>query len=181
MTLRVYQKESDAWIPVAPATTIEGRVATGEATQQAILATQVEMQTTINNALIDQARIKASPPGVAFMYQSGSSGLKEKYFQFWGSGSDTRMRLSAKGWDIDWLHMGINNDYYMENGPYFTIWYLESISHATDRPKWRQKVHGRINRIDWHDNDALVYISSKQTSGSLTENAVYNITIGGVM
>lgn len=37
MQLYVWHKESGAWIPVAPPSTLEGRVATGEATQQAII------------------------------------------------------------------------------------------------------------------------------------------------
>jgi hypothetical protein len=43
------------------------------------------------------------------------------------------------------------------------------------------KAHGRISRIDWHNDDALVYISSQQTNGLLGADISYNITIGGVM
>ena len=38
MQLYIWHTDSDAWIPVAPPTTLEGRVATGEATQAAIIA-----------------------------------------------------------------------------------------------------------------------------------------------
>ena len=38
MQLFLYHEESDAWLPVAPPTTLEGRVDAGEATQQAIIA-----------------------------------------------------------------------------------------------------------------------------------------------
>ena len=38
MTLRVFHEASEAWLAVAPATTVEGRVAAGEATQRAMQA-----------------------------------------------------------------------------------------------------------------------------------------------
>ena len=184
MTLRVFQQASDAWLAVAPATTIEGRVTAGEATQASIQAAQVEMQKTIDNALIEQAKLSEalnanSMPGLSFIYQSGSSNVKENHFLYWGSGSSSRMRLSAKAENIDWLSDGLNFDYTMEDGPYFTIWFLDV--NSTGRPKWKMKAHGRVSRIDWHNNDALVYISSQQTNGLLGADISYNITIGGVM
>ena len=50
MQLYIWHTDSDAWIPVAPPTTLEGRVATGEATQAAIIA-------QINESLQVQADI----------------------------------------------------------------------------------------------------------------------------
>ena len=38
MQLFMWHADSDAWLPIAPPTTLEGRVATGEATQTAIIA-----------------------------------------------------------------------------------------------------------------------------------------------
>ena len=172
MTLRVYQNESEAWIPVAPATTIEGRVATGEETQRAI-------QSTIDTALMDQAILRARPPGVRFWYQSGSSGLNDMHFQYYSG--DTRLRISSKGADIDWLSEGFTTDYDMSNGPYFTIWYLPSITFVSDRPKWKVRKHGRISRIDWHSNNILCYISSQHSHGGFGEGASYYITIGGIL
>ena len=52
MQLFVWHEDSDAWIPVAPPTTLEGRVTTGEATQQAIID-------KIQESLDDQAKIVA--------------------------------------------------------------------------------------------------------------------------
>jgi len=52
MQLYVWHEDSDAWIPVAPPTTLEGRVGAGEATQQAIIA-------QIQESLDDQAKIVA--------------------------------------------------------------------------------------------------------------------------
>ena len=171
MTLRVFHEASDAWLAVAPATTIEGRVTSGEAKQVAI-------QSTIDQSLVEQARIKASPPGVSFLYQSGSTGLTATHFQVWGgNGSDGRIRLHAQGQYIDWLYDGFTADYTMDNGPYFTIWYLDMVG----RPRWKMRNHGRVRRIDWHTNDAYVYMSSQKTNGSLLAGASYNITIGGVM
>jgi hypothetical protein len=51
MQLFIWHKDSDAWIPVAPPTTLEGRVSTGEATQQAIIA-------QINIALEEQEALR---------------------------------------------------------------------------------------------------------------------------
>ena len=50
MQLFIWHTDSDAWVPVAPPTTLEGRVATGEATQAAIIA-------QINESLQVQADI----------------------------------------------------------------------------------------------------------------------------
>jgi hypothetical protein len=51
MQLYVWHEDSGAWIPVAPPTTLEGRVSTGEATQQAIID-------QIQESLADQEEIK---------------------------------------------------------------------------------------------------------------------------
>ena len=50
MQLFLWHEESGAWLPVAPPTTLEGRVEAGEATQQAIIA-------QIQESLEEQARI----------------------------------------------------------------------------------------------------------------------------
>ena len=50
MQLFIWHEDSDAWLPVAPPTTLEGRVSAGEATQQAIIA-------QINESLQVQADI----------------------------------------------------------------------------------------------------------------------------
>ena len=121
------------------------------------------------------------PPGVKFTYQSGSSGLTEKHFQLWEDGSNKRIRISTKGVDIDWHDQGITTDYAMDNGPYFSIYFQPSISSANDRVKWRQRRTGRINRIDWHTDDILLYITSWHSYGSLSEEADYFITIGGIL
>jgi hypothetical protein len=52
MQLFIFHKDSDAWIPVAPPTTLEGRVSTGEATQDAIIA-------QIEESLEEQENIKS--------------------------------------------------------------------------------------------------------------------------
>ena len=51
MQLFLYHEESDAWLPVAPPTTLEGRVDAGEATQQAIIA-------QIQESLVEQETLK---------------------------------------------------------------------------------------------------------------------------
>ena len=51
MQLFMWHQESDAWLPIAPPTTLEGRVATGEATQQAIIE-------QIQESLVEQQQIK---------------------------------------------------------------------------------------------------------------------------
>ena len=52
MQLFIWHKDSDAWVPVAPPTTLEGRVTAGEATQRAIID-------QIQQSLDDQAKIVA--------------------------------------------------------------------------------------------------------------------------
>ena len=133
----------------------------------------------IDTALMDQALIRAKPPGVKFNYQTGSSGLNDMCFQLYQS--DSRLRISSKGVDIDWLADGFTHDYEMSNGPYFTIWYMPSIANPNDRPQWKVRKHGRIDRIDWHSNDILCYISSSKSNGTFADGATYYITIGGVI
>ena len=128
-----------------------------------------------------QHKINLQPPGVKFTYQEGSSGLIEKHFQLWESGEDKRIRISSKGVDIDWLDQGINPNYTMNDGPYFSIYFQPSIATANDRVKWRQRWHGRVKRIDWHSDDILVYLSSWYAYGSLSADANYFITIGGIL
>jgi hypothetical protein len=56
MQLFLYHEDSDAWIPVAPPTTIEGRVREGEATQQEIIKQiniSLEEQTAIRNKVAE--------------------------------------------------------------------------------------------------------------------------------
>ena len=51
MQLFMWHAESDAWLPIAPPITLEGRVATGEATQQAIIE-------QIQESLVEQEQLK---------------------------------------------------------------------------------------------------------------------------
>jgi len=51
MQLFLWHEESGAWLPVAPPTTLEGRVEAGEATQQAIIA-------QIQESLVEQAKLQ---------------------------------------------------------------------------------------------------------------------------
>jgi hypothetical protein len=53
MQLFLYHEDSDAWIPVAPPTTIEGRVREGEATQQEIIK-QIEVSLEEQRAIRDR-------------------------------------------------------------------------------------------------------------------------------
>ena len=133
----------------------------------------------VDEALMEQAYISARPPGVKFQYQPGSSDLNEMSFQWFQS--DSRLRISAKGVDIDWLADGFTHDYSMSNGPYFTIWYMPSIANVNDRPQWKVRKHGRIDRIDWHKDDILCYISSSKSNANFSDGATYYITIGGIL
>ena len=130
---------------------------------------------------VAQHAINCQPPGVEFRYQSGSSNLSPHNFQLWESGGSKRMRISNTGYSIDWLDSGMNQDYHMSNGPYFSIYFQPSIASTNDRVKWRQRWHGRVERIDWHTDDILVYVSSWYSNGSLSPGALYFITIGGIL
>ena len=257
MQLFIWHTDSNAWIPVSAPTTLEGRVASGETTQAAIIQqikVSLEEQASLRNkigelesekatveyvdaqddkllgktannivdnnfrisrsdgaiywktsgdeltlsrlktptsshhavnkayvdaALMDQALISARPPGVKFNYQTGSSGLSDMCFQWFQS--DSRLRISAKGADIDWLADGFTDDYDMSYGPYFTIWYMPSIANVGDRPQWKMRKHGRIDRIDWHKDDILCYVTSSKSNANFTDGATYYITIGGIL
>ena len=59
MQLFIWHTDSDAWLPVAPPTTLEGRVDAGEATQQAIIA-QIEVSLEEQRSIAERVVRKLS-------------------------------------------------------------------------------------------------------------------------
>ena len=59
MTLRVFHKASDAWLAVAPATTIESRVTAGEATQGMMISEIDNMKAQISNLINEVENLKS--------------------------------------------------------------------------------------------------------------------------
>ena len=65
MQLYIWHTDSDAWIPVAPPTTLEGRVATGEATQAAIIAQIQESLQVQADIMLKVGELEVSKGSVA--------------------------------------------------------------------------------------------------------------------
>ena len=129
-----------------------------------------------------QDRLDA-PPGQPFTYQSGSSGMSEKCFQYYNSDSRNKIRISTKSLNVDWASQNISGDRFWEGneGPlFYTIWYYPALGADETRRKWKQRAHGSIDRIDWHVADVVCYIKSHHTKESFTADAIYYITISGI-
>jgi hypothetical protein len=130
-----------------------------------------------------QDRLDA-PPGQPFTYQSGSSGMSEKCFQYYNSDSRNKIRISTKSLNVDWASQNISGDRFWEgeSGPlFFTIWHYPALGANETRRNWKQRAHGSIDRIDWHVADLVCYIKAHHTKESFTPDATYYITIGGVL
>ena len=120
---------------------------------------------------------KTARPGLKFGYESGSSGVPASGKFRWYIDGGRRLRLSATTkdgipWGVDTPIVDIN----FNEGHMFTIW-----ATVSNTDNWRIKQTGTINRIDYHDNDILCYVSYHAENGTFSTSADYNITIAGLI
>ena len=117
------------------------------------------------------------PPGLKFNVSIVN--LPDGYFNWWTNNSTNNQHLELATTDKDGIAWGTNtlreDVRYSDDVP-FTIW--EVANNA-----WKMKVHGTINRIDFHPDRALCYVSSKTAlnGGNFVNGAgPYYITISGL-
>ena len=117
------------------------------------------------------------PPGLRFSYLSGSSVTDGKFA--WYSNNGRRLKISATSSDFAWGTDSPVGDISYSEAHLFHI-YATTTDSNTGREKWRVKVTGSFNRMDWHANDILLYVPYHLMSGTFSENANYYITIAGL-
>ena len=94
MQLFIWHTDSDAWIPVAPPTTLEGRVTAGEATQQAIID-QIQESLVEQEALKDKvSALEGAIGDHSLLFTSTNSNPREGEFNLKNSGYQTVTYLS---------------------------------------------------------------------------------------
>ena len=119
---------------------------------------------------------KIDRPGLKFGFQSGSDVPASGKFTWYNSGGQ-KMKINATTkdgipWAVDTPIVDIN----FSEGHMFSIW-----ATVSGTSNWRLKRTGTINRIDYHANDILCYVSYSADNGSFSTSAEYNITISGLI
>ena len=117
------------------------------------------------------------PPGLRFNYTDGSS-VSAGQFAWYDNGG-RRLRVSSKSYDVDWGTSSPTGDINYSEAHLFHIWSTYTDS-STGENKWRIKVTGSFNRMDWHTNDILLYVPYNLTNGAFSPTAAYYITISGL-
>ena len=114
------------------------------------------------------------PPGLRFKYQEGSGSVSAGKFMWYGD-SGQKLKISATGADFAWGTDSPTGDISFSESHLFHIYALTGSSFA-----WRVKVTGSLNRIDWHNNDILLYVPYNLKNGNFSTDADYYITIAGL-
>ena len=112
------------------------------------------------------------PPGLRFMYQSGSAQPESGKFTFYNDGTN-KMKISATCQDFAWGTNSPTGDISFSESHLFHVW-------ATADGAWKVKVTGSFNRMDWHSNDILIYIPYHIKNGEFSTTAQYYVTIAGL-
>ena len=125
-----------------------------------------------NKGYVDNVS-KVLPPGLRYRYRSQTV-VNEGQMAYYSDGGNLRLRISNTSRDIIWNTAGPIADVAYDEGHLFTIYYLGNSGN------WNIIRQGTINRIDWHANDILCYISSHQSNGSFGTDRDYYVTISGL-
>ena len=118
------------------------------------------------------------PPGLRFQYESGSGSVSSGKFK-WYDSSGRRLRISATSYDFPWGTDSPIGDINYSESHLFHI-YATVTDSNTGEERWRIKVSGSFNRMDWHADDVLIYVPYNLTNGSFSETAMYYITVSGL-
>jgi len=119
---------------------------------------------------VDYGR-RITPPGLRFLFGGTGSTVTTGKFQLY----DSKIKISATSSDGRWLGQNSGSDYSFNEGHRFSIYY-----DAKDGNGWRVRKTGTYNRVDYHTNDIVVYISSERNVGSFSVDATYYITLTGM-
>ena len=117
------------------------------------------------------------PPGLKFSFVEGSS-VSDGQFAWYNNGG-RRLRVSSKSRDVDWGTSSPTGDIVYSEAHLFHI-YATFTDNSTGEEKWRIKVTGSFNRMDWHTNDILLYVPYSIPNGTFSTTAAYYITISGL-
>ena len=119
MQLFLWHEESGAWLPVAPPTTLEGRVEAGEATQQAIIA-------QIQESLAEQAKLQNKVNALegvlgehSFIFTTTNKNPRPGEFALLDGGMNSTNSIDTADYiamsDVDANGKGVNLDRVVEN------------------------------------------------------------------
>ncbi len=118
------------------------------------------------------------PPGLRFQYQSGSAFPASGTFNWFTSGGSQRMKINATSQDFGWGTNTENVDVTYNEGHTFSIWLTVTSNGVTS---WKLKTTGTYNRLDFHDNDVLVYISYNTPLNDVFGTTIdYYLTLSGL-
>ena len=121
----------------------------------------------------------AKPPGLFFRQQSGNhaDSVSPGYFRYAYDDTDGefKIRVSHTTYDgITWNSAPSARDYSFNEGHRFMIY-----NQAT-RTSWYLAINGTYNRMDFHDDHVLIYISSQHQMQFPTTNVSYFLSFTGL-
>ena len=131
-----------------------------------------------NKAYVDsQAQGSGSalrPPGLRFGYQSGGNADVDTGRFIWYTDGGRRIKISTTSQDFEWGTNTTREDAVLKGEHLYSIWSIES-------DVWKLKVTGTFNRIDFHIDDILVYVTAETTlNQSFQQAPSYYITLSGL-
>jgi len=146
------------------------------------LASETYVDTAVNGlateTYVDNA-VAAVPtprkyPGLRFGFGNGTATVGPYDFNYYLDGSQLKLRISNNSKDYKWNDGSLTQDYSLSDEHRFSI--SEKLSNG-DLKIIRT---GTYDRIDYHSNDVLVYVSFHQTNGSFNTTSDYYIVLSGV-
>ena len=113
-------------------------------------------------------------PGLRFNFGNGTVAVGVFNFNYYLDGSQLKLRISNTSKDFKWNDGGLTQDYNFSEGHRFTLYQLQ------DNGNLKIVRTGTYNRLDYHSNDVLVYVSSHKTNGGMTVGNDYYISLSGI-
>ena len=128
----------------------------------------------VTKEYVDTAPTPKIYPGLRFGFGNGTVAVGVFNFNYYLDGSQLKLRISNSSKDYKWNDGGLTEDYRLSEGHRFTIYQLQ------DNGSLKIVRTGTYNRLDYHTNDVLVYVSSHKTNGSITVGPDYYLTLSGI-
>ena len=113
------------------------------------------------------------PPGLRFLYQTGSGNASSGMFRWYTDGGGQRLNISTTSQDFPWGTDMPRTDILYNERHSFTIWVMSN-------DVWKMKTTGTINRIDLHPDRMYCYVSYNVDLNGSFSAASYYITISGL-
>ena len=112
------------------------------------------------------------PPGLRFLYQSGSGNAASGMFRWYNEGG-RRLNISTTSQDFPWGTDMPRTDILYNERHTFTIWVMSN-------NVWKMKTTGTINRIDLHPDRIYCFVPFNVDLNGSFSAASYYITIAGM-